>query len=282
MTALFGTGPAKALEIDDFAIAADGIKAHPAHVEAIAIAESGGFGWFRDGRMKILPEPHKFHEYLPAAKRAKARQMGIATRSYKETRASGHYRRMGSPNARYAFFQRMIDHDREAAFMAVSYGTYQIMGFNHAICGYVTAEAMFRDFLTGEKAQLDALMTFLGARRLISAIRNGDWMAVERGYNGGGQGGAYARKMAKYAADLKAGKWAGYTPGKRRARVAEKAAGKAVERVSPPQATNTAAAPQTAPAPRSGGVARILKRILLAALLLGLLWVAFGNLGGQP
>ena len=98
----------------------------------------------------------------------------------------------------------------------------------------------------------------------------------------GGQGGAYARKMAKYAADLKAGKWAGYTPGKRRARVAEKAAGKAVERVSPPQATDTAAAPQTAPAARAGGVARILKRILLAALLLGLLWVAFGNLGGQP
>ena len=68
----------------------------------------------------------------------------------------------------------------------------------------------------------------------------------------------------------------------RRARVAEKAAGKAVERVSPPQATDTAAAPQTAPAARSGGVARILKRALFVALLLGLLWIAFGNLGGQP
>ncbi len=65
----------------------------------------------------------------------------------------------------------------------------------------------------------------------------------------------------------------------REAATAEKAAEKAVERVSPDLASDTGKTAAAPVAPAGGGAKRILQWIVLGAILLGLLWVAFGNLG---
>lgn len=209
----FGTGPARAITKYDFAEAADALKVHPANLEAIALAESAGFGWYRDGRMKILPEPHKFYAYLPKSKRDKAIRLGLATRNYEATKASGHYGRMGGATKRYVFFEKMIEFGPVAAFKAVSYGTYQIMGFNHKHCGYASAAIMMDRFLQGEAEQLTAFVKFLKYRRLVRAIRDANYKLVETRYNGGGQGGAYAKIMHGHRRRLLKGKWKNYTPG---------------------------------------------------------------------
>lgn len=217
--ALFGTGPALAL--DKWAIPRICIenKWHPATIGSIAKVESGGFGWFRNGQMKILPEPHVFRRRLPKSLRALAVKAGLATTSFKRTRSSGHYKRMSSPAKRYAFLKQMIDFCKkhnggklEPAYMSVSYGTYQIMGFNAKTCGFKSAQHMFEQFLQGEEPQLRAFVNFLKKNGLTKAIRDSNFPLVEKRYNGGGLGGVYAKRMAHHERKLKAGKWKNWDP----------------------------------------------------------------------
>ncbi len=57
-------------------------------------------GWLADGRIKILFEKHWFYKQLPDETRTNAMKNGLA------------------------------------AFGSVSVGKFQIMGFNHKICGH--------------------------------------------------------------------------------------------------------------------------------------------------
>lgn len=206
---MLGQGRAAAITDNDMAALATELGCHPATLEAIAKVESAGFGWFDDGRIKILPEPHKFDDYLPASRQAEARRLGLATTSYSATKASGHYKRMtNKAGPRYEFFARMIAFDERAAYMAISVGTYQIMGFNHEVCGYRTAKAMFEAFVESEAIQLRAFGRFLSDKGLRGALAREDFDEVELKYNGGGLGGAYAKRMRAEAAALRRGKWA--------------------------------------------------------------------------
>lgn len=96
---------------------------------------------------------------------------------------------------------RLLDVD--AANQATSYGAFQVMGFNWKELGYPSVQA-FVDSMTahGDDGQMDAFIRYVRATDgLRDALEAGDWMTVERLYNGGGQGGAYAEKLA--AADAR-------------------------------------------------------------------------------
>ncbi|OYW63029.1 MAG: hypothetical protein B7Z40_15665 [Bosea sp. 12-68-7] len=246
---MLGQGRAAAISNDDMAALARELGCHPASLEAIAEVESNGFGWFDDGRIKILPEPHKFDDYLPAARRAEARRLGLATLSYAATKASGHYKRMtNGPGPRYALLARMIAFDENAAFNAISVGRFQIMGFNHAVCGYRSAKAMFEAFVDSEANQLRAFGRFLVDKKLKDELVREDFDGIERGYNGGGLNGVYARRMRTEAARLKRGKWAKWPeswPGKG-VTIAPPPMARA-EPVSPPPPPPPPAAPEPSP-----------------------------------
>jgi hypothetical protein len=259
---MLGQGRAQAIGNDDMAALASKLGCHPATLEAIAEVESGGFGWFPDGRIKILPEPHKFHSALPVSRRAQALRLGLATKSYAATRASGHYRRMtNGPGPRYALLQRMIDYDADAAFEAISIGKFQIMGFNHETCGFPSARAMFDAFTDSEVRQLHAFSNFLVKNGLRPALARADFDTVEEVYNGGGLNGVYAARMRAEAAALRKGKWANWPndwPGKGVAAVqpppSETAAPPlpsppAPEKVAPAPAAPLPAAPVAVPPP---------------------------------
>lgn len=213
--ALFGTGPAKALEKWDLPRVCVRHGWHPAALDAIKRAESGGFGWFRDGRIKMLPEPHWFLRKLSKSDRSRAIRTRVATTtSFAKTKASGHYRRMKGASPRYALFEKWRAIDEEAAFQACSWGTYQIMGFNHKICGYPTAKAMVEDFLNGEKAQLEAFVRFLLAKGLKEPIRKLDFRRVALKYNGSGQVTHYSRIIRNWYNKLLRGTWKNWDPRK--------------------------------------------------------------------
>ena len=61
---MLGTGPAKSITDADIADVAKELKLHPATIEAISKVESSGSGWFKDGRIKILFEKHKYYIFL--------------------------------------------------------------------------------------------------------------------------------------------------------------------------------------------------------------------------
>ena len=208
---MFGTGPAKALQNNAFARAAKMLKCHPADLEAIAIVESDGFGWFKDGRIKLLFEKHVFYKRLPATIRKKAVKAGLARRKWVSPRNGG-YRDQKGATSRYKLFEAALKMHERAGYESASYGTYQIMGFNYKPCGFNSAKEMFEAFLTGEQAQLDAFIAFLRSRRLIVAIRKRDFDLVEKRYNGGGLKGAYAKLMLAASNKLRRTKWKNWNP----------------------------------------------------------------------
>lgn len=208
---MLGKGKATAATDADLARLADSLQVHPADLEAIAQVESAGFGWFPDGRIKILFEKHWFYKFLPDAARTNAMKSGLARKSWISPKNGG-YKDQATAGERYKLLERAIKIDREAAFKSVSVGTFQIMGFNHGICGHQTAEGMFNAFCEGELYQLSALASFLTAKGLLPAIRARDFAKVETVYNGGGLNGTYAKKMREASDKLRAGKWKNYRP----------------------------------------------------------------------
>jgi hypothetical protein len=220
-----GKGRAAAIAPAEMAALADELGCHPADLEAIAEVESGGFGWYREGRIKILFEKHWFFRLVEPALRATAVKLGLARKSWVPP-SKGGYRDQKTPEQRYAILAEAIDLDCEAAFGSVSIGRFQIMGFNHKICGFASASAMWTKFLESERHQLRAFGNFLKSKGLVAAIRRRDFAKVEKGYNGGGLGGTYARRMKAESDKLRAGKWKNYRPGSMKAaRAPESATG---------------------------------------------------------
>lgn len=209
---MLGKGKAEAITDADIAQLADSMRCHPAHLEAIAEVESAGFGWFSDGRIKILFEKHWFYKLTSGNDRQKAVARGLARKNWVSPKNGGYADQKGAA-ARYKLLSDAISINEEAAYQSVSIGRFQIMGFNHDICGFETAADMWLNFLASERHQLRAFANFLRHNNLTGAIRSGDFETVEARYNGGGLGGAYARKMRQAAEKLKAGKWKGYVPG---------------------------------------------------------------------
>jgi hypothetical protein len=210
---MLGKGRAEALTDADYAALADKIGCHPAVLEAIAVVESGGFGWFPDGRMKILFEKHWFYKLVDESKRAAAVRAGLARKAWISP-AKGGYREQGSADARYGILARAIALDEEAAFRSISMGRFQIMGFNYAMCGFVSAKHMWTQFLDGEKRQMEALVKFMTNKGLLDALGRRDFAKIEQVYNGGGLNGAYATKMGDAYERLMRGKWRTYIPGR--------------------------------------------------------------------
>lgn len=85
--------------------------------------------------------------------------------------------------------------DREPAYRSASWGAGQIMRFNAATVGYVSAVDMADAFNRAERPQVTAIFEFIRANRLEAAIRRGDYLAVATRYNGSGQAPAYAANM---------------------------------------------------------------------------------------
>jgi len=176
----------------------------PQACRAVLQVESGGRGFANDGRMTIRFEVHVFHKKWglknPEAFRehfrfnSKRKWLGHA---FCPGREVGFQKFHGTQGLEWGVFSFAAGMNREAACQSISMGAPQIMGFNHARCGYSTAEEMFGVFCNSEEAQVRGMFSFIGAnRRALLALRSLDWTSFARHYNGSGQAVAYGRKLA--------------------------------------------------------------------------------------
>ena len=147
--------------------------------------ESNGNG-FVNGRLTIRFEPHIFRRYSSGS-------------------VVGNH---NGQNGEYSAFETAKAIDRNAAFMSISMGAAQIMGFNHARVGYPSAEAMFNAFAdpeTGHAAQIRAMFKFIATNpTLLRAAQHKDWATFARYYNGAG----YANHNPPYDERLRRAYWA--------------------------------------------------------------------------
>jgi hypothetical protein len=169
------------------------LQVEEAALWAVLDVEAAGKAFLPDGRPKILFERHKFSKYTDRAY--------DGTHPEISSRTTGGY--LGGA-AEYGRLMTALALDPRAALMSCSWGSPQIMGFNHELAGYGTVEEMVADFCDSEKAQLRALGCFLGQVGLLDEMRAHEWTPFAEGYNGAGQSGYDTRIAAAFSRRLAA------------------------------------------------------------------------------
>lgn len=160
----------------DFQRAAVKLGCELAVIKAVAAVESMGGGFDAEGFPKVLFEGHWFHK-LTGGKYS----LTHPTISYPRWTKAHYGKTAQQEKARLTAATAL---DRDAALKSASWGMFQIMGGNHAKCGFGTVQQFVNAMCKSEGAQLDAFVSFIFATGLVDALRKKDWAAFAKGYNG--------------------------------------------------------------------------------------------------
>ncbi|HTZ35049.1 MAG TPA: N-acetylmuramidase family protein [Stellaceae bacterium] len=182
-------GAATPLAAGDVAAAAAQLGCDSAAIWAVCAVESAGGGFLPDRRPKILFEAHVFGALT--GHRWDAAHPGIS--------ATGWDRALyGAPGAhQYDRLAEAIALDRSAALESASWGLFQVLGLNHAACGFADVEAYVAAMCEGEGDQLAAFCAFCRHGGLDRLLRAHDWVAFAGAYNGPGAAATgYADRLA--------------------------------------------------------------------------------------
>lgn len=168
-------------------------------IKAIYMVESRGAGFLSDGQPKILFERHIFYRELnKLGFKTLANQMSQLDPSlcHKSPTLKGKYGDVDKQHERLQNAQNLLlkarpDADgnlqaqiRECALKACSWGLGQIMGFNYKLAGFDSLQDFINAMYDSEKAQLQAMISFLKSVGLTKAMKNKDWHAIAKAYNG--------------------------------------------------------------------------------------------------
>lgn len=171
---------------DDFCRAAKTLGCEVAVIKAVAEVESRGNGFYTDGFPVILFERHKFRSFTGGRYNTSHPQI---------SGPAGNYGSAGQ-NQRNKF-NLAFKLDPIAAMKSCSWGKFQLMGFNHALCGFATVGEFVDAMKHSEGKQLDAFVNFVINTGLSDELRRLDWKGFAKGYNGAGYAqNKYDTKMA--------------------------------------------------------------------------------------
>ena len=165
----------KTLSNSDYAEAANKLNTEVAIIMAVASVESAGSGFLKSGAPKILFEAHQFYKRVPVECNDKT----ICVKTWAEGKKLYKY-----GEAEYTRLALAMSYDAESALMSASWGKFQIMGFNHELCDYESVDKYVRDMFISEKKHLDAFLSFIVNTGILKPMRDKDWNAFAKKYNG--------------------------------------------------------------------------------------------------
>ena len=198
-TAAPGVAPAKP-EHSDYVAAAKKYGVEVAVIYAIMQVESGGNGYFSDGRPKILFEGHHFRRLLLEQKVDINKYLPQYDNIiYPYDKALVRTKYIGG-TAEYSRLENAMTIDAEAALKSASWGEGQVMGFNFATLGYKNVFEMVKDIQTRGSSGLDSIMMFCKNNNLLRHVQGSskNWAALAKGYNGADYAAnSYDTKLAK-------------------------------------------------------------------------------------
>ncbi len=173
-----------------------------AAVKAVNEVESQGAGFIVD-QPKILFEGHVFFERL--------KLHGVNPNEHLQNNADILYPRWTKKYylgglREYERLDRAVSIHRAAALESASWGIFQVMGYHATSIGWPDIDAFVRDMYTHERQHLRAFGGYVRANNLIEALKNRDWTAFARGYNGSGyEQNRYHLKLAQACARYETG-----------------------------------------------------------------------------
>lgn len=164
------------------------------------LTESSSYG-FVDGNLLIRFENHTFLERTSNPNASSFFKIENDTHYYYKNE-DWHLTHTGSQTSEYEAFELAKSLDENSAYLAISMGLPQIMGFNYLTAGYSSANEMFEDFSISETNQMNAFGRFIAAYQdgnLLAACQSANFYEMGQIYNGDGQ--TYGPKLEKNAAD---------------------------------------------------------------------------------
>ena len=167
------TGAAVPLSAPGLEACADRLSVRPPELWSVLQVEARGCGYFADRRPVILFERHIFSRRTEGRFDKQAPDISHA-------KAGGY----AGGVAEYARLERALALDEQAALASASWGLAQVMGFNARELGYDSVERFVHQMMASEDEQLAALTAFIHHNGLAKALREHDWAAFARGYNG--------------------------------------------------------------------------------------------------
>lgn len=171
-------------EFLDFEQAARFLDVEVAAIKAVYEVESGGrSGFLKDGRPIILFEGHIFWNEL--------KKREIDPEKY-----SSEYKDVLFPKwnrssyiggvAEYDRLEKASKINKNAALCSASWGMFQIMGFNHKLCGFETVQKYVQAINQSANNHLASFVQFLKNTGLAKPLKELDWETFARKYNGPG------------------------------------------------------------------------------------------------
>ena len=186
--------PKPRLNNDDYCRAADRLDCSVAAIKAVATVESRGNGFDTKDRPKILFERHKFAKYTNGR--------FVNSHPHICNWTPGGY---GPASSQYDRFSEAYMLDANAAMLSASWGKFQIMGFNFAICGFTTVQSFVDAMKESEGRHLDAFVEYVIVNNLDDKLRKRKWADFAFGYNGPDyKQNKYDEKMAEAYEQFKA------------------------------------------------------------------------------
>ena len=174
----------KYIRLNDIAQYADAIGVEPAFLKAVTVVESRGSGFFDNGMCAILYERHIFYNKV-AAKFGKKKADQWASKypnlCYPTRSQAAYY----GGEREYERLNQAKNLDSECALLSASYGMFQIMGFNYAVCGYETVGDYVADMIESERYHVGAVSLLIKNQpSWLAPARNLDFNEFARKYNG--------------------------------------------------------------------------------------------------
>jgi|AGTN01.3.fsa_nt_gi Putative peptidoglycan-binding domain-containing protein len=168
----------------DYAKTAKVLNVEEAAVRAVCEIESGGrTGFLKDGRPMILFEGHIFWREL--------KKRGIEPETYQTEYSDVLFPKWDRSKykggaAEYDRLNKAASINEEAALCSASWGMFQIMGFNHKLCGYDTVQAYIEAIKANSDNHLLSFANFLKNTGIDQPLRKLDWAGFAVKYNGPG------------------------------------------------------------------------------------------------
>ncbi len=156
-------GAGKRIEDIDLPRLAQRIGVGEDELHAIIDVETSGTGFDKQGRPKMLFEPHVFYRNLSGAKRTAAVNAGLAYAKWDKAKKY--------PADSYPRLKKALLIDETAALRACSWGLGQVLGENHRMVGYETPQAMVLAFMEDEEEHLEAMVEFIIASGIEDDMR---------------------------------------------------------------------------------------------------------------
>lgn len=180
---LLGEGPdGTELTDEDFRQASLLLDCEPAAMKAVQEVESGNrHGFVAPGQPTILFEGHIFWAQL--------KKRGIDPEKHAEGNSDILYPRWNKSHYlggidEYKRLEKARLIDREAADASTSWGMFQVMGFNFAICGEDSVASFVNTMSRNARSQLRLFVRFIHQGNLLQPLRDKDWTTFARLYNG--------------------------------------------------------------------------------------------------